>query len=455
MIQKPSRSEFLRLAGATAVLCSGLGCSGLGHWSKDVYHDLALGHRSKEAESWYMNRTLYEANPYFSTAHSSLSELSAELARLAALGIGILYVMPIYVRGGPSMYCVRNYKAVDPELGTLADLRSLVSAAHSRDIKVILDFVPNHTSLDHPWIKQHPDWYKRDANGNIIRPWQDVAQLDWSKQPLWAAMKDAVLFWAREANVDGFRWDVAGRIPRDWYRQVREELQLIKPVFLLAEGDEPDLYPTADITYSFGLPEVWRRIAAGGAATELDSYLAKESKYPAGAIRMRYTATHDTSYRGQSTFRNYGGEAGAKAFAVVATTMKGKPMIYSGQECGIEGPLEHDNRVTTNPNYLSSPWRSFYTKLLNLHQNNPALHSGSFVKLATNNNSKLYAFGRQSGARKVVVIANLSPASRSASVRIPSAYRGTYTNLFSGARQALGATYNFSCPAWNYRIFHV
>lgn len=416
-----------------------------------------------------VSASVYEMNPYFHAQSTLLADINPHLDAIADLGVGILWLMPIYQRGGSSMYCVNNYTAVDRELGTLADLKNLVGRAHALGMKVILDFVPNHTANNHPWIAQHPGWYSRDANGNIVHPWPDVSQLNWNnangalKEELWAEMERIVTYWVQNADVDGFRWDVAPRIPEAWYGRVRESLQRIKPVFFLAEGDTPYLHPENDMSYDGQFHVVCKRIAGRtAAATALDMHLNNErdayGNITPTASRLRYTINHDLSYGRESEFADFGGKAATLAFEVLSVTVgpRTKPMIYSGQEIGIRTGLEHANRVTTNPNYTSSPLRAFYRRLFTLYRDNPALHPrASFTKFNSVDNEKIYAFGRSAAsgvASKVVVVVNLSGASRSAGVTVPSRFQDTYTNLMAGGSVRVGSSYNPTLPAWGYRV---
>lgn len=435
---------------------------------------VALPERSAKAApnyghpAWSASAPVYEMNPYFHAQSSRLADIIPHLDAIANLGVGILWIMPVYQRGGGSMYCVNNYLAVDRELGTLTDLKNLVNRAHNLGMKVILDFVPLHTANNHPWVQQHPGWYDRDSNGNIIHRWPDVSQLAWFnrnatlREELWAEMERIVTYWVQNTEVDGFRWDVGLDMPEAWFTRVRESLQRIKPVFFLSEGEPAYQHPENDMSYDWNLPARFKDIGVRGQyATILDTHLNTENNN-FGAIqptpyRMRFTLSHDISNSNGGEFADYGGREATQAFEALSVTLgtRTKPMIYSGQEIGIRTALGGTNRVTTNPNYSSSPLRAFYRKLFTLYKNNPALHpEASFTKINSVNNERIYAFGRSdaSGANKVVVVANLSPTSRMTGLTVPGAFLGTYTDLQSGASVLLGSSYNISLPAWGYQI---
>ena len=434
----------------------------------------ALSRRSARAAvnyghpAWSVNAPVYEMNPYFHAQSTRLTDVIPHLDAIADLGVRILWIMPVYQRGGGSMYCVYNYTAVDSELGTLADLKSLVNRAHDLGMKVILDFVPLHTANNHPWIQQHPGWYDRDSNGNIVHRWPDVSQLAWFnsnntlREELWAEMERIVTYWVQNADVDGFRWDVGLDIPEAWFTRVRESLQRLKPVFFLGEGWPAYLHPENDMSYDWNLPARFKDIGIRGqSATILDTHLNAENNSFGGITpipyRMRYTLNHDISNSGEGEFRDYGGQAATLAFEVLSVTLgsRTKPMIYSGQEIGIRTALDNTNRVTTNPNYTTSSLRPFYRRLFKLYENNPALNpEASFTKFDSADNGRIYAFGRSDagGDNRVVVVTNLSSTSASKSVMVPGGFQGTYADLESGGNVSLESYYTPSLAAWDYRI---
>jgi len=424
--------------------------------------------RNRSHPVWSVSAPVYEMNPYFHAQSTRLVDLVPHLDAIADLGVGILWIMPIYQRGGHSLYCVKNYAAVDRELGTLSELKNLVNRAHALGMKVVLDFVPLHTANNHPWITQHPGWYDRDANGNLVHRWPGVSQLAWFnpnarlRLELWAEMERIITYWVQNADVDGFRWDAGMDIPEGWFTRVRESLQRIKPVFFLGEGWQAHLHPENDMSYDWNLPERFKDIGVRGlSATSLDAHLNTEN-IRFGAVSpipycMRYTLNHDISNPNQGEFADYGGQAATLAFEVLSVTIgpRTKPMIYSGQEIGIRTALGNTNRVTTNPNYNTSHLRAFYRRLFRLYRDNPALRpEASFTKFDSVDNQRIYAFGRSDarGAGKVVVVANLSSTGRSVGVTVPSSFQGTYTDLEASTSVTLGSSYNPTLTAWGYRI---
>ena len=221
---------------------------------------------------WSRQAAIYEINVRQFSAEGTLKAAMADLPRLQAMGVDILWLMPIQPIGKlnrkgtlGSYYSIRDYTAVNPEFGTLADARAFVQAAHAQGMKVILDWVANHTAFDHPWTHEHKDWYKLDANGEIFpvtfnagapseEHWSDVTALNYEQPALRDAMIAAMQFWLRETDLDGFRCDVASLVPTPFWERARRELDTVKPMFMLAESDAVDLHRSAfDMTYSWDL----------------------------------------------------------------------------------------------------------------------------------------------------------------------------------------------------------
>jgi glycosidase len=415
--------------------------------------------------AWSTNRALYEVNRLFFTATGKFREIAAEMPRLRNLGVGILYLMPSApTKAGTTMYCWTDHMRPDPVSGSWEDYRYMVDTAHANDIKVIQDFVCHSTANTHDWTRTHPEYYRLDASGNLVktRPeWPHLYALDWNKRVVWDAMREACLTWIRKGDIDGFQWDVAPLMPEAWYREMREAAQELKEVFLLAEGDSVWLAPENDMTYSDGIIQLWQRVTHGAhASTEIGAFLRRDANYPEGHLRMRTTSTRNSSYNGNSQFGDYNGEAATRLLASIALLLPGKPMIYCGEEAGNRKPLNGSNRVTTKAAYTdpNNIWRIHFRKLLTLYSENPAVHAGAFDKFATSDDGSVYAFGRKDASasgRRVVVVANLSAQSRTVRVSIPEAYRTTFTGLFSGARLGpLGGTYQLNLSAWDYLVIY-
>lgn len=376
---------------------------------------------------WAKNATIYEVNIRQYSPEGRFAGVDRQLPRLKAMGIDILWLMPINPIGrdhrkGPlgSYYAVAEYKAVNPEFGTLDDFKALVAHAHALGMKVIIDWVPNHTAWDNPWVKAHPDWYLKDASGKIgavtfgtgadAQVWDDVVGLDYRVPALRAAMIEAMAFWLRETGIDGFRCDVASNVPTDFWNEARVGLDAIKPVFLLAEADKPQLHQDAfDMTYEWDFYHLMVKVAKGeGDGRDLAAYFNHPPKvFPAGSYRMTFTSDHDENSWSGSDPELYG--KGFKVYAVLAATVPGMALVYSGQESGLDKRLKFFERdpIAWKDFGLSD----FYRALLSLKHNTPALWNGAdggSMEIIDTANPKIFAFRRMKDGHGLRVIVNLS-----------------------------------------------
>lgn len=383
---------------------------------------------------WSHQASLYEVNVRQFTPEGTLAAFEAHLPRLAQMGVDALWFMPIQPiglknrKGGQgSYYSIRDYTAVNPEFGTLADFRRVVAKAHALGMKVLLDWVANHTAWDHPWVTSHKARYKLNARGEVysvtfragtphVEYWTDVVGLDYlgpgAQADLWPAMTEALAFWLREADIDGFRCDVASLVPTPFWEQARVTLDSIKPVFMLAESDAVDLHRSAfDMTYDWDLHDQLRAIAQGRAdAKALRSWWdRRQAKYPADAYRMNFTGNHDSNSWHGSDAEFYGRVECAKAMAVLAATLPGLPLVYGGQEAFYEKRLQFFERDPIA--WKDLPLAGFYAELLALKKAQPALGNGQHgggLQWHETASEQVVAYTRQRGASRVHVLVNLS-----------------------------------------------
>ena len=383
--------------------------------------------------AWSREAVIYEVNVRQYTPEGSFKAFAAHLPRLAKMGIGILWLMPIHPIGKlhrkgtlGSYYSVADYKAVNPEFGTLEELRALVKQAHALGMKVIIDWVPNHTSRDHPWLSEHKDWYQLDAKGEPYpvtfqagtpheEQWFDVTALNYAKPGLRAAMIDAMSYWLREADIDGFRCDVAFLVPLDFWVEARAKFEAIKPVFMLAEAQVPALHPVFDMSYGWDTAEIMKNIAQGKANAQALREWVKglPHGFPPSAYRMRFTNNHDFNSWQGSDAELYGDAA--PAMAMLSFTLPGMPLIYSGEEAGLARKLEFFERDPIDWRVL--PSEPMYRELIALKKRNPALANGPYggsIELIDAGNDKLFAFRRKLAANSVEVTVNLSGSKQGA-----------------------------------------
>lgn len=360
---------------------------------------------------------IYQVNMRAFSQRGNFAGVTARLDSIKALGANVVYLMPIFpvgvVGAFNSPYCVKDYQAVNPEFGTLADLRTLVDAAHTRGLSVMLDWVPNHTSRDHAWIADHPDWYLRDVNGNAISPpntnYTDVAQLNFDSAPMRLAMIAAMKSWVYTANVDGFRCDYADAPPANFWQQAIDTLRHIRThkLLLLAEGTNSSHYGAGfDYTFGFRFYDALKRVyVSNSPATSLDALNTSEYNGAAGTQQVvRYTTNHDVNGSDGVPVTIFRGNAGAMSAFVVAALYKGIPMIYNGQEAGMT------TRITFPFTSVKIAWGAHpevtraYQKLLTARDSSAALRHGSPRSYST---ADVCAFTKTAGTEQAFVLANV------------------------------------------------
>ena len=417
--------------------------------------------------SWARNATLYQINTRQFTPEGTLRAAEAQLPRLKALGVDILWLMPIHPIGEKqrkgalgSPYAVRDYRAVSPELGTLADLKHFVAAAHALDQHVILDWVGNHTAWDNVLVARHPDWYDRDAQGRF-RPtpwydWDDIIDLDYSKPGLRRYMTQALLYWVREAGIDGYRVDAAGLSPLDFWEQAAKELRAVKPVFLLAEWESRDLHARAfDATYAWTWWDAMKLIAEGRAdATSLYPYYAWNRKfYPREAYRMLYTSNHDKNAWEGTEYETFG--AAVDAVTVLSFISEGLPLIYNGQEAGNRKRLAFFERDPIA--WADAPQAELYRRLIALKKRSTALWNGAdgavMEPVANSAPRQVFSFVRGNDKDKVAAVFNLSDKPVDVVLKGPH-HAGRYLDFDNGGAEVqLQDGTTLTLPAWGYRVF--
>lgn len=414
---------------------------------------------------WSRQAVIYQVNTRQFTPEGTLKAATAQIPRLKALGVDILWLMPIHPIGEKnrkgtlgSPYSVRDYRAVNPELGAWADLKAFVDTAHANDMKVILDWVANHTAWDHPWVTQHPAWYARDWKGaHVSTPWwdwSDIIDLDYSHADLRREMAASMAYWVREAGVDGFRADVAGYVPPDFWTDVRRDLEAIKPVWMLGEFNHRDLHLTSfDSSYGWAWAEALMKIARGQADTGAlyGFYSENESAWPTGAQRMIFTSNHDENAWAGTEFERFGPALG-NAFALLFTS-EGIPLVYNGQEAGNDKRLkffERDPIVWKAHSHaaLIRDWIAF-------RDAHPALHNAPWgarmVQVKNSDAQKVFSFARAKDGDAVFVIQNYSAEPRTVMLdELP--HPGRWAE--KGAKeQELAKGVSLDLAPWSTRVF--
>ena len=371
---------------------------------------------------WSKDAVIYEANIRQHTEEGTFAAFAKDVPRLKNMGIDIIWLMPIHPIGEKnrkgelgSYYSIKDYKAVNPEFGTTEDFQALVNTIHENDMKVIIDWVANHTAWDHVWTESNPEYYTLTEAGGFAPPvadWEDVIDLNFDNPDLRKEMLDAMTYWVSEFDIDGYRCDVAEMVPTDFWVNVREQLDAIKPVFLLAEGEEPELHEQAfDMTYSWELMHLMREVAQGEKSLSAikDMYARDFARYPDGYYKMNIITNHDeNSWNG--TAEEFFGEA-QEAWFVFAATTYGMPLVYSGQESNNTKRLAFFEKdpIDWSGGYV---FNYLYKSLFSLKAANPALWNGEFGGslewISTNADDKVLAFKRVKDNHEVVVLINIS-----------------------------------------------
>ena len=334
------------------------------------------------------NSVVYEMNVRQYTPEGTFAAAQQELPRLAEMGVDIVWLMPIYPIGEEgrkgtlgSYYAVKDYCAVNPEFGTLEDFDNFLAEAHRLGLRVVLDWVANHTSPDAVWVTgQDPQWYERDAEGNttFTADWSDTANLNYENKDVWKGMSDAMHFWMKR-GVDGFRCDMACEVPLEFWQETIAGLRAAYPgMYMLAEGEEPLLHSLSDFdaSYSWELHHMMNAIARGEKnIPELLEYLAKDAeRHPADAFRLMFTSNHDENSWAGTEFERMGDAA--KLMAVLTFTLpNGQPLIYTGQEMGWNKRFEFFEKDHI-PAWEKNGYFDFYKWLIDVRHANPALAAG-------------------------------------------------------------------------------
>jgi alpha-amylase len=427
---------------------------------------IGTGFAQNAHPSWSAQSNIYEVNLRQYTPSSSIKDFEKDLPRLKKMGIEILWFMPINPIGKEgrkmtetelgSYYAVRNYKALNEEFGTMEDWKALVKHAHSIGFKVIIDWVPNHTSPDNAWITTHPDFYKRDSTGNTVydADYTDTRNLNYANKELRDSMIEAMKFWLRETDIDGFRCDHVDPIPVDFWKRCISELKKIKNVFMLAESQLPEFHLAGfDATYGWGVMEGWVRFYAGKLSLAQEDSIINHNiqAFPKNAYRVFFTTNHDWNSWEGTEFERFGDAY--KALAVFTQTMyQSVPLIYNGQEIPnkkrlkffVKDPIAWGTKLEMAP---------FYTTLLKLRKSTPALAAdASYKKIITANDVAIFAYTREKAGKKVAVILNLSNQPQSFTIKDQSIY-GQPMNVFMGVKEKVNRIHVFSIEPWGYIVY--
>jgi cyclomaltodextrinase len=424
---------------------------------------------ARHSPEWLRDAVIYEVFPRAFSSEGNFKGIVPQLDRLEAIGVTVLWLMPIHPVGKEkakgtlgSPYAVRDYEAINPAYGSEADLKELVAAAHKRGMKVFIDLVANHTAWDATILKQHPDWFTKDASGRIVPPnpdWVDVADLDWSRPGLRDYMTGMTVRWLRDFGIDGFRADYASGVPTDYWESVRAQWDRVRPgLAFLAESDDPALLARAfDIDYAWDFYHAMNDALTGRAPASFvrETWQRAEARHPRGALRLRFSDNHD-----QLRTTGQAGLPAALAASAVMFTLDGVPLLYNGMEVGDTGesaapalfehvPIRWD-MAERRPHVAA-----YYQRLAALRRAHPAFTRGPVRWLRNADETRILSYERAGAGESLVIVANLSSQPYAGLV---ASGAGEYQDITpdwhakSDARVATSLPAVFLAP-WEVRVF--
>lgn len=413
---------------------------------------------------WAKNSTIYEVNIRQFSKEGTFKSFQQHLPRLKELGVDILWLMPINPIGKlnrkgtlGSYYSVKDYVDINPEFGTKEDFKTLVDEIHNHGMHVIIDWVANHTAWDNKWVKTNPEFYTKDSSGNFVPPvpdWSDVIDLNYDNKELWKEMISALKYWVSEFDIDGYRCDVAGMVPIEFWNEVRTELDKIKPVFMLAEWDTPEMHKFAfDMTYDWDLHKIFNGVYAKERSSSdiIKHILNDQKKYPDYAYRMQFTSNHDENSWNGTEYERLG--KAAEVFAVLTYVIPGMPLIYNGQEIGFNKRLEFFEKDSII--WKENKFEKLYKNLNELKEKNKALWAGiesgsvDFI----NNNNDILIIRRSKENKEVIGFFNLTEKETEANTRLEKA-SGVYISFNNDQQIELNGNFQLKLKPWSYIIFY-
>ncbi|OEY74054.1 alpha-amylase family glycosyl hydrolase [Salegentibacter salarius] len=428
---------------------------------------------------------IYEANIRQYSPEGTFDAFTEDIPQLKELGVKVIWLMPIYpismknrkATGDLSVediedpeerkkylgsyYAISDYTDVNPEFGNFEDFEELVETAHENGMYVILDWVANHTGWDHKWIEEKPEYYHKNDKGEVTDPinpatgeswgWTDVAHLNFENEELHEAMGEEMKFWVEKYNVDGFRADVAGEVPTEFWESIVPQLKEIKPVFMLAESEDKDLFENAfDMGYNWEGHHIMNEMAQGKkTAKDWDAYMQKiDTTYQDDDYLMNFVTNHDeNSWNG--TVKERMGDA-SETMMALTYTLPGMPLIYSGQEYDMDKRLLFFEKDTI-PKEKGKVW-PLLEKLGELKNENKALHGGkeaaSYENIETSEEEKVLAFKREKDGAELIYIANMSDESTNFSIKI----EGNFEDYLSGEMIEISEDKNMDLKPWQFFI---
>jgi glycosidase len=415
---------------------------------------------------WSSHAVIYQVNTRQFSNEGKFAGVTEQLPRIKSLGADIIWLMPIHPIGEVerkgtlgSPYAVKDYMQINPEFGTADDLHTLIKTAHNLSMKVIIDWVPNHSAWDNPLVEKYPQWYAKDYKGDF-RPspwwdWSDIIEFDYTQVGLRNYMIEAMCYWVKEFDIDGFRHDVAGYVPNDFWQQARCELDAIKPVFMLAEWENRDMHERAfNMTYAWTWNETMHEIAMG--KRSLDSlrkyYSWNERSWPQEAYRMTFVSNHDKNAWDGTQHEQFGDAL--EASIVLSVIGEGMPLIHNGQEAGETKRLAFFERDPIE--WQEHEIGDLYRDLIALKKSKAVLGNGEYgarmIQVPNSVMNKVFSFVRHNTDEKVFVVINFSNESVNTGF-YETLFEDDYTDFTTGQHHTFSTNTQLSLGPWQYKIF--
>ena len=414
---------------------------------------------------WVKDKTIYEVNLRQYTEAGTFKAFESHIPRLKEMGIEVLWFMPVTPisekgRKGSlgSYYACSSYTKLNGEFGNEQDFISLIQLAHKHEMKVIIDWVANHTGREHEWMEQHPEWFSRDEEGHFTERngWKDVVDLNFENQDMRAALIGAMQYWVRTFNIDGFRCDMAHLVPLDFWMAARKACETIKPLFWLAECEDIEYHSVFDASYAWSWMHATEKISNGQAdVNDLYNILHNYTLYPKGAYKLFFTSNHDENTWNGTEYEKYG--IAAKAWAVFTFMWKGIPLIYSGQELPNHKRLAFFDKDTID--WTNSPQlASFYKTLIQLRKQYSCIIEGDSFNLPTNSNEVMaflrYDHESEKNAEKQIILVVLNFSHQIQKLALEHDYlKGQFLNAFSGLSFAFNMQVSFELMPGDYFVY--
>lgn len=405
---------------------------------------------------------LYEVNVRQFSPEGTFAAVTKEIPNIKKLGVKVLWLMPIYPIGEEnrkeglgSYYSIKDYRGINPEFGTAEDLHALIAEAHKNGMYVILDWVANHTAWDHPWVKQHPEWYETDKDGKLVSPydWTDVVALNFDNQEMRKAMVADMKYWLDEFKIDGFRCDMAHEVPTDFWNWAKPQLTTNGEIFMLAETENPDLLANDafDAAYGWEIHHIMNDIANGKKnVSAIDNYMdSVAKKWKPDDFKLLFTSNHDENSWAGTEYERMGDAV--ETFAALTYALPSVPLIYNGQEEDFNRRLKFfvKDSIDRNPN---AKMRGVYEKLGELKVMNEAFNGGkkaaAYERLKTSDDQSILAFKRKKNSSEAYFIGNLTKSTKEFTVPVS----GTFKNFMNNQQIILDGKTSIKLKPWEYYI---